>query len=301
DLLPTVVNIERRYVRYAAFPGKAAAFLHKLAVKYRTSKITRKNALEEFHAKSGMAVSFLDGQTKLERASVIDALGKEVVGQDTALEAAADVVCIAKARLNDPDRPLASFLFLGPTGVGKTQCAKSLAAYLFSSEDKIIRFDMNEFISPTSASRLVGTFDYPEGLLTSAVQRQPFSVVLLDEIEKAHKDVFDLLLQVMGDGRLTDALGRTVDFTNTILIMTSNLGVREASTHLGFRQNESSEASVYIQAAEKFFKPEFFNRLDRIIPFERLRREDVQKIALRLIRDVFARDGLMRRKCILQV
>src|SRR5262249_42203018 len=161
---------------------------------------------------SGLSVSFLDPRVKLERPSVIEALGREVIGQDAALQAAADVVCTAKARLNDPGRPLASFLFLGPTGVGKTQCAKSLAAYLFGDAERILRFDMNEFVSPSATARLVGTFHQPEGLLTSAVRRQPFAVVLLDEIEKAHPDVFDLLLQVMGEGRLTDALGRTVDF-----------------------------------------------------------------------------------------
>ncbi|MEW6733349.1 MAG: AAA family ATPase, partial [Acidobacteriota bacterium] len=301
DVLPTIIDIHRRYVRDAAFPGKAAAFLNKLAVKYRYGKISRANVLTEFQAKSGLSVSFLDRSAKLERKEVLDALAKEVIGQDAALQATADLVCIAKARLNDPDRPLASLFFLGPTGVGKTQCAKSLAAYLFGDAERILRFDMNEFISPTAVARLVGTFDNPEGLLTSAVRRQPFSVVLLDEIEKAYRDVFDLLLQVMGDGRLTDALGRTVDFTNTILIMTSNLGVKEANTRLGFQQDEVQQAHLYLQAAEKFFRPEFFNRLDRIIPFERLHREEIQKIANRLIHDIFAREGLLRRRCILQV
>src|SRR5262249_45599468 len=150
------------------------------------------------------------------------------------LEAADDVIAVAKARLNDPDRPLASFLFLGPTGVGKTQCAKSLAAYLFGEADKITRFDMNEFIDAGSAARLVGTFANPEGLLTAAMRRRPFAVLLLDEIEKAHPEVHDLLLQVLGEGRLTDALGRVVDFGNCIIILTSNLGVREVENRLGF-------------------------------------------------------------------
>ncbi|HXG67301.1 MAG TPA: AAA family ATPase [Blastocatellia bacterium] len=301
EALPAALDLQRRYVRDAAFPGKAALFLRQLAVKYRNAEITRATVFAEFHAKSGLRVSFLDNRVELARKEVIEALAKEVIGQPAALEAAADVVCVAKARLNDPDRPLASFLFLGPTGVGKTQCAKSLAAYLFGDADRILRFDMNEFLSASSVARLVGTFRQPEGLLTSAIRRQPFSVVLLDEIEKAHPDVFNLLLQVMGEGRLTDALGRAADFTNAILILTSNLGVKEASSNLGFKQGETREGSVYRQAAEKFFKPEFFNRLDRIVPFERLRREDVRDIARNLIQGVFHREGLLRRRCVLQV
>lgn len=211
-----------------------------------------------------------------------------------AVAACADAVTIAKARLNDPVRPIASFLFLGPTGVGKTQCAKSLAKYLFG-EGRLLRFDMNEFAGYSSVARLIGTFDAPEGLLTSVVRREPFAVVLFDEIEKAHPAFFDLLLGVMGDARLTDARGQTVDFTNTIIIMTSNLGAQEDATDLGFRQTNQSDASVYRQAAEKFFKPEFFNRVTRVVPFERLRREDVREIAGRLIQDIFSREGLTRR------
>src|SRR5208282_3703901 len=174
------------------------------------------------------------------------------------------------------DRPLAAFLFLGPTGVGKTQCAKALADYLFggSRDDqgdndagRLLRFDMNEFLEAGSAARLVGTFYQPEGLLTSAVRRRPFSVVLFDEIEKGHPEVFDLLLQVLGEGRLTDALGRTVDFTNCLLILTSNLGVREAQTQFGYIQDRAARQEVYLEAAQRFFRPEFFNRLDRIVPF----------------------------------
>jgi ATP-dependent Clp protease ATP-binding subunit ClpC len=298
DSLPAALDLQRRYVRDAAFPGKAAVFLRQLAVKYRGEVIGRESVLAEFRAKSGLAPWFI-GDHAFSRSTVIEFLGSEVIGQTAAITAVTDAVCVAKARLNDPDRPLASFLFLGPTGVGKTQCAKSLACFLFGDAERLIRFDMNEFISPGSVARLAGTFDQPEGLLTNAVRRQPFSVVLLDEIEKAHRDVFNLLLQVMGDGRLTDALGRTADFTNVILIMTSNLGVKEAGSELGFWSQQTNEGSIYRQAAERFFSPEFFNRVDRIVPFQRLDREAVRKIAGQLISQLFQREGLARRRCVL--
>lgn len=295
DVLPLVIDLTRRYESDAAFPGKAARLLRTVATKRKASNATRADVLTEFAAKSGLSVGFLDDRAHLDHAEVIEALSREVIGQRTGVAACADAVTIAKARLNDTTRPLASFLFLGPTGVGKTQMAKSLAKYLFGDAERLLRFDMNEFVTSYAVARLVGTFDAPEGLLTSAVRREPFSVVLFDEIEKAHPAIFDLLLGVMGDARLTDARGRTVNFTNTIIILTSNLGVREAARDLGFRQTNHSDASVYRQAAEKFFKPEFFNRLTRVVPFERLRREDVRRIARSLIEDVFKRDGLVRR------
>ncbi|MBI1918951.1 MAG: ATP-dependent Clp protease ATP-binding subunit [Planctomycetes bacterium] len=301
DVLPAVLDLQRRYVRHLSFPGKAAMFLRRLAVKFRRGDISRDAVLAEFHAQSGLALSFLDTRTKLDPQEVTQALERQVIGQPAALQAAANVVSIAKARLNDPERPLASFLFLGPTGVGKTQCAKALATYLFGDTEKLVRFDMNEFIEPGAAARLVGTFYSPEGLLTAAVRRQPFAVVLLDEIEKAHPEVSDLLLQVLGEGRLTDALGRTVDFSNTIIILTSNLGVREAQSSLGYQAEDGHNREVYALAAERFFRPEFFNRLDRIVPFDRLGREDVGRIARLLIRDLFQREGLLRRKSILRI
>lgn len=301
EVLPAVLDLQRRYVRDAAFPGKAAQFLRQLAIKRRYGTVSSWEVFGEFQNKTGLQFSFVTNNAELSRSQVIGALRMRVKGQDAALAALADAVTVARARLNDPDRPFASFLFLGPTGVGKTQCAKSLAAYLFSSDERLLRFDMNEFVAPDAVARLVGTFDQPEGLLTSAVRRQPFSVVLFDEIEKAHPDVFNLLLQVMGDGRLTDALGRTADFTNTILILTSNLGVKEAGSELGFAGERAGEASIYTQAAERFFSPEFFNRLDRIVPFARLDRQTISEIAQVLLWEVFNREGLQRRRAALVV
>jgi DNA polymerase III delta prime subunit len=319
------MDLQRRYDRTAAFPGKAAAVLTRLAVRlsakqeellaaveYGTTRpsdgydypprpeVKRDDVLADFAARSGLSLAFLDPKERLDRDDVRDKLQEQVIGQAEAVEALADVVSIAKARLNDPDRPLAAFLFLGPTGVGKTECAKAIARTLFGDTDRLLRFDLNEFNQAGAAARLVGTFSQPEGLLTSAIRRQPFAVVLLDEVEKADPEVFDLQLQLLGEGRLTDSLGRTADFTSAIIIMTSNLGVRDAEGNLGFVP-EVDRSFAYTRAAEKFFRPEFFNRLDRVIPFRKLSRDEMGRIARRLVGEVLAREGFSQRKCVLNV
>ncbi len=313
DALPAVVDLQRRYARDVAFPGKAAIFLKRLAVKIEgeahsestvdstvtPTLITRDRVLDAFHQQTGLPRSFLDEQQTLSSDHVAQKLRERFVGQPDAVKAAVEIIAIARARLNDPSRPIASLLLLGPTGVGKTEFAKSLAAYLFGHSDRLLRFDMNEYVSPNAVPQLVGTFAQPEGLLTAAVRRQPFAVILFDEIEKGHPDVFDLLLQVLGEGRLTDARGRTTDFSNTIIVLTSNLGTQRSESGLGFGNTVAAESGVSVRAAENFFRPEFFNRLDRVIPFNRLSREDMQVIARHLMSDVLQRDGLVRRQCVL--
>lgn len=299
--LPLIVQLHRSYVRDAAFPGKSAAFSRRLAQKGRNQTIDHDAVLQEFHQQTGMSLALLDDRQRIDRDQIVRQLGAKVVGQRTAVEAAADVVTVAKARLAAADRPLATLLFLGPTGVGKTHCAKALAEVMFSEAKRLLRFDMNEYVSPYAVTQLVGTLAEPDGLLTSAVRRQPFSVVLLDEIEKAHPDVFDLLLQVTGEGRLTDALGRTADFSNTIVIMTSNLGVTAGGATIGLAPSAVGQQHQFVKAAENFFRPEFFNRIDRIIPFDALQRDQMRSIAELLLADVFKRDGLVRRRCALAV
>lgn len=301
EVLPTIMEIQARYVHDAAFPGKSAAFAKRLAIKHQRNRIEREHVLEEFQASSGLSLQLLDGRQKLSREAVWGHLGYHLVGQDTAVQAMTDVICRAKARLNDPDRPLGAFLFVGPTGVGKTECAKAVASYLFGSAERLVRFDMNEYVDARAAARLVGTFQEPEGLLTSKIRLTPFCVLLLDEIEKAHADVFDLLLQVLGEGRLTDALGRTADFRNALIILTSNLGARKARSRLGFRDQDEAFDEVYMDAARNFFRPEFFNRLDKIVPFTSLSRAETARIAHRLIVAVRWRHGLAQRKCALHV
>jgi ATP-dependent Clp protease ATP-binding subunit ClpA len=301
EALPTAIDVQQRYVRDQAMPGKAAAFLGQLALKYREKEVSRAVVLDEFSTRSGLSVSFMDAAARLERREIVSSLQRQIVGQHSALEAMADVVTIAKARLNDPTRPLGTLLFLGPTGVGKTAAAKALAKYLYNDEARLVRFDMNEYLDPASPARLIGTFSQPDGLLTSAVRRQPFCVLLLDEIEKAHPSVFDLLLQVLGEGRLTDSLGRTSDFTNAVVIMTSNLGTARAASTFGLRPASAPRDDVFTDAAKAFFRPEFFNRIDRIVPFAPLGREQIAAIADRLIAELFHRDGLVQRRCVLDV
>ena len=222
-----------------------------------------------------------------------DKLKSSIVGQDEAIEKVVKAIQRNRAGLKDPNRPIGSFIFLGPTGVGKTQLAKVLAKYLFDSHDSLVRIDMSEYIEKFSVSRLVGAppgyVGYEEGgQLTEKVRRKPYSVVLLDEIEKAHPDVFHLLLQVLDEGRLTDSLGRSVDFKNTIIIMTSNIGSRqlkEFGAGIGFNANSNSaenknERAKYIvgKALKKAFAPEFLNRVDDVIMFNTLSKDDIKKI-----------------------
>ena len=238
-------------------------------------------------------------------------LHKRVVGQDEAVTAVAKAVRRARAGLKDPKRPIGSFLFLGPTGVGKTELARALASSLFGDESAMIRLDMSEYMEKHTVSRLVGAppgyVGYEEGgQLTDAVRRKPYSVILLDEVEKAHADFFNILLQVLDDGRLTDSQGRTVDFRNTVIIMTSNLGAKalhKNSPELGFLAPKKSESSAnqsnsidfkeakksVMDAVKRHFRPEFLNRIDEMIVFEPLTEEDLQQIVSILMSDVIKR------------
>jgi ATP-dependent Clp protease ATP-binding subunit ClpB len=209
-------------------------------------------------------------------------LAKRVVGQSEAVEAVSTAVRRARAGLQDPNRPIGSFMFLGPTGVGKTELTKALASFLFDDEHAMVRIDMSEYMEKHSVSRLIGAppgyVGYDEGgALTEAVRRRPYQVVLFDEIEKAHPDVFNVLLQVLDDGRLTDGQGRTVDFKNTLIIMTSNLG-SEYLVSLGEAQDVDVVREQVMGVVKGHFRPEFLNRLDEIILFHRLKRENMGAI-----------------------
>ena len=245
-----------------------------------SEEVTADDIAEVISAWTGIpAGKMLQGESE-KLLNMEDELGKRLIGQKQAVTAVADAVRRSRAGISDPDRPIGSFLFLGPTGVGKTELAKSLAEFQFDDEKALIRIDMSEFAEKHSVSRLVGAppgyVGYDQGgQLTEAVRRRPYSVVLLDEVEKAHPDVFDILLQVLDDGRLTDGQGRTVDFRNVILILTSNLG---SQFLVDQNMEEDAKKQAVMNVVNASFKPEFLNRLDNIIMFDPLSAQDLSKI-----------------------
>ena len=262
---------------------------------------------------TGIPVRKLTENEKERLLNMESILHKRVIGQDEAVKAVSRAIRRARAGLKDPRRPIGSFIFLGPTGVGKTELCKALAEALFGAEDAMIRIDMSEYMERYSVSRLVGSppgyVGYEEGgQLTEKVRRKPYSVVLLDEIEKAHPDVFNILLQVLEDGRLTDSRGRTVDFRNTVVVMTSNVGahtIRKQST-IGFTATDDMAASEYEKMKDnimgelkKTFRPEFLNRIDETIVFHALEENDLKKIVKLMLADVSRR--LARRNIFLEV
>jgi ATP-dependent Clp protease ATP-binding subunit ClpB len=262
------------------------------------NKVTENEIADVLSRWTGIPVSkMLEGE-KAKLLSMEAALHKRVVGQGEAVTAVANAIRRSRAGLSDPNRPIGSFLFLGPTGVGKTELCKTLANFLFDTENSMIRIDMSEFMEKHSVARMVGAppgyVGYEEGgYLTEAVRRKPYSVILLDEVEKAHPDVFNILLQVLDDGRLTDGQGRTVDFKNTVIIMTSNLGseiIQEVSGESNYQQMKG----LVMGAVGEHFRPEFLNRVDDIVVFHPLGKEqitEIAKIQLRSLRERLAEKG----------
>lgn len=247
------------------------------------NKVTDVEIADVLSRWTGIPVSkMLEGE-KQKLSHMEDILGKRVVGQTEAVKAVCNAIRRSRAGLADPEQPTGSFLFLGPTGVGKTELCKALAHFMFDTEQALIRIDMSEFMEKHSVARLVGAppgyVGYEEGgYLTEAVRRKPYSVILLDEVEKAHPDVFNILLQVLDDGRLTDGQGRTVDFKNTLIIMTSNLGSDIIQAQSGEQQYEAMKASV-MQTVATHFRPEFINRVDDMVVFHSLEKEQIKAIA----------------------
>ncbi len=257
-------------------------------------KVTREDIEEVISKWTGIPVSSIHEEEKVKLLRMEGELHKRIISQDKAISALSKAIRRSRAGLKSPKRPVGSFLFLGPTGVGKTEMARSLASFLFGSENSMIRLDMSEYMEKHSVSKLIGSppgyVGHEEGgQLTEKVKRNPYSVLLLDEIEKAHPDVYNILLQVFEDGQLTDSLGNTIDFKNCLIIMTSNLGARflEKRGHLGFRTTSESDAKktedMILAEVKKLFNPEFLNRLDEIILFEALTVEDLEKIVELLI------------------
>ena len=247
------------------------------------NKVTDNEIAEVVSAATGIPVSKMLQGEREKLLHMEDFLHNRVVGQDEAVVAVSNAVRRSRAGLSDPNRPSGSFLFLGPTGVGKTELTKALANFLFDSDDAMIRIDMSEFMEKHSVSRLVGAppgyVGYEEGgVLTEAVRRKPYSVVLFDEVEKAHPDVFNILLQVLDDGRLTDSQGRVVDFKNTVIVMTSNLGSHDVR-ELGDNPTREEVRAVVMAAVSQHFRPEFINRIDELVVFHSLEKAQIRGIA----------------------
>lgn len=247
------------------------------------NKVTENEIAEVVSKWTGIPVSkMLEGE-KEKLLHMEDFLQQRVIGQKEAITSVSDAIRRSRAGLADPDRPNGSFMFLGPTGVGKTELCKTLAEFLFDTEEALVRVDMSEYMEKHSVARLIGAppgyVGYEQGgYLTEAIRRRPYSLLLLDEVEKAHPDVFNVLLQVLDDGRLTDGQGRTVDFRNTVIVMTSNLGSEEIQA-LSSESDYEDMKNIVMNVVSGHFRPEFINRIDDIVVFHALQKEEVREIA----------------------
>ncbi|MHC4828956.1 MAG: AAA family ATPase [Planctomycetota bacterium] len=303
--LRRIQTLHRRFQTISAAPGRALSFLAGLVrfgggeASESAQALTESEVVRAFAERTGLPAFLLDDDVAFDLAQARAFLERRVRGQAGATAQLADLIATLRAGLAQPGRPLMSLLFVGPTGVGKTELAKALASYLFSSERRLVRLDMSEFQDEYSAQRLIGGLGRGEGVLTAPIRDQPFSVVLLDEIEKADGLVFDFLLQVLGEGRLTDGRGRLADFQNAVIILTSNLGADTFSAgSIGFFERGADAKSAqahFVEAARRFFRPEMFNRIDRIVAFPPLTEETVQGIARAHLEAIKLRDGVSRR------
>jgi ATP-dependent Clp protease ATP-binding subunit ClpC len=287
------------FQRDLCFPGKGFRFLDWLGQESNAEKskiMYAKEASEAYSRYSGLPLSLISDDFPATAKEISTELRRAVIGQDLACDTCALVLSRFKAGLNDPEKPCGSLFFVGPTGVGKTELAKQLARYMFGSEDRMIRLDMSEYMMPGAAQRLLEVGDGVTSL-AQQVRQQPLSLILLDEIEKAHSQVFDLLLGILGEGRLTDAFGRLVDFRMTMVIMTSNLGISETPS-VGFGEKENSRM---MQTVRQHFRPEFFNRIDHVLTFKNLTQDNVLQIVDLELAKASARTGLKRRNLKIEV
>jgi ATP-dependent Clp protease ATP-binding subunit ClpC len=311
-----LVELAERYLVDQAFPGKAVRLFDELcAVHEHDVDATGKphvigvhDVHRAFSLRTGIPVFLLREDERMRRDTLEQEFRRRVIGQHEAIRRVIETLCTIKARLQPPGKPLANFLFVGPTGIGKTEVAKTLARILFGSPDRMLRYDMSEYTDPYAAERLIRGSQRDDGELTRRVRQQPFCVLLLDEIEKAHPAVFDLLLQVLGEGRLTDARGQTTHFHNAIVIMTSNLGAAHRPRHgdgAGFARETGGDAERerrhYLEQVDRHFRPEFVNRIDAVIPFSSLDREEIAQVARVSLERIRERAAFVQRGAVLEI
>ena len=288
-------------------PGRSVGLLRRVLgmTAGKRGAITEQDVLQTISTSTGIPVNFLDDSVALDREKVREFFEARVMGQPEAVDAVVDLVTLVKAGLNDPGKPYGVLFFVGPTGVGKTELARALAEHLFGDTGRLIRLDMSEFATYEAFERLIGQgYRASEpGLLTAAVRERPFSVLLFDEIEKAHPNIYNLCLQIFDAGRLTDTQGRTADFRRTIIILTSNVGSATSSGFVGFgnRPATAPDREMTMRELGRWFRPEFLNRLDRIVTFRSLAVETAEKIARREVAHVLERSGIARRKLAVDV
>ncbi|MCY1021771.1 AAA family ATPase [Pyxidicoccus sp. MSG2] len=304
--LETLLDLQQRFVAHEAFPGKAVRLLRRVVSRPGTEergvrRFTQEDVTSAMREQTGLPDFVLGSAPPKTREALERELAAQVAGQPEAVSAVVDAILTLQRSLQPPDKPLATYLFVGPTGVGKTETAKALARTLFGSEGRLVRFDMSEFVSASSITRLLGMPGAPDGELTTALRTQPFCVVLFDEVEKAHPRIFDALLQFLGEGRLTDGAGRTVDARQAVVVLTSNLGVREAAARTGFARTAESAEAHYLSSVRAFFRPEFFNRLDRVVPFRPLTPAALRVVVEHALESLLSRRGIRRGNVLVEV
>ena len=293
-----IYDLHKRYATYSAMPARPIRFLRNLIKDTNAPAILdNQKVTRAFAHETGLPYFLLSQNEPLDLNETHKFFSTRVIGQPEPVDLVTNLFSSIKANLTPTGRPIASLLFLGPTGVGKTEMAKSIAEFMYSQKDRLVRIDMSEYSDRMSIDRLIGAAGNT-GILTSKIRQNPFTVLLLDEFEKAHPAFFDLLLQILGEGRLTDTKGRVTDFSTAIVIMTSNLGAttfREKS--FGFGENDQKVAARdhFVQAVEKFIRPELFNRIDRVVPFNPLDQQTVEKVAAREVEKLTKREGIWFR------
>ncbi|MBK6904490.1 MAG: ATP-dependent Clp protease ATP-binding subunit [Saprospirales bacterium] len=314
DAIEELIRLNRRYTPYAGFPGKPIRFLESLLlykksvakdeVKKSRISLGKSEIIRHFCMETGMPPFMVDPAIPVDFEQVRSTFDSNVFGQGHAVDSLINVLSSVKTGMNRSGKPIASFLFVGPTGVGKTELVKVLAQFMFGSRERLTRFDMSEFSTAYAVRNLIGSGAHSEGLLTSAVRREPFGVLLFDEVEKAHPSFFDYLLQVLSEGRLTDSRGQIANFCSTMVILTSNIGASKFQTNrIGWKKTLETQVvnQHFLHSVQQFFRPEMFNRIDQVIAFQPLSRETMRQVVNRELQLLKTREGIRGRKLTLEM